>query len=330
MRERSRQGLALLGELRRIRRRDTDIFFAQMVQGHRSVEVCERLGITEAQRRKAISRVGRWISCATDLTERSGLTEPEVVALAHHCAGSATPRQSALVEGVLERPDGWRIFAQVADALRHGAYMPPVLAGADEAASRGRAGRLADVIAATREQLASLLSGGKQTIVTTTSQYGPLAPGVRPGAAIGAALAVCIGSAAVCVDQGVISNPFTNKRPPSSQYVKAPRALRGRPKPAKPVAARPVPSPSPVEQSVRLRAAAPTPPSGAPTTRAPSSAPAGGGGGGGQEFGGDSSEFGGGPATPGGGGNEFGGGSSGGGSSSGGGGGGGGGEFGLP
>ncbi len=338
-RSRTHQGLALLHGLRRIRPRDVEIFAGQIVQGLSPDEVCQRIGVSERQRRKAVCRVTRWIACATQLIEDAGLSEHEILSLAYHRVNATTSDQQAVAERILARPDGPQLLAQVSKALRNGAYLPLPLSATEPQTPLRRFAQLPDTLAAAKQQLTEALTATKQTIATATAQYGPLAPAARPGAAIGAALAVCVGSTAVCVDQGILPNPLAQrpaKKAPQDRVVNARGKLPAPPQPRpRPAATQATTAPAPVQQTARLRAAKP-PAAPSQSAGSPSARPAGnstGTGTGGDFGGGSGGEFGGGSGggAPAGGGSEFGGGGSGNGggappSSAG----GGGGEFGVP
>lgn len=335
--ERVRARAGLITGLARLRPLDVRIHLDATADDLSHDQIAARRGVSRRRTRKAVERVSKFLVGISGLVDDGRLDEDEAMALALHHAGVATPAERAHAARLLARPDGPQLHAAVTEAMRRGAYLP--LLSVDQDPGRQLAAPLGHMLASARHQVAQWTSGGKETIATSVAQYAPVGSGVRPGAALGAALALCVGGGAVCVDQGVLPSPLGSRqaeRPRAGQSVKAPKPLRARPPRAKstsasgPVAARPA------SQAVRLRAPAAPPrarpaPAAQPAAQPPTDRAGGG------EFGGSSSEFGGsggggaGAGTSAGGG-EFGGGggSSGGGSSSSGGSAGGGGEFGIP
>ncbi len=160
-RNRSRQALALLHGLRHIYPRDVEIFAAQIVQGLSPDEICQRIGVGERQRRKAVCRVTRWIAAATQLIEEADLNEHEILALAYHRLDAGAPHQKplatyhqqAVAERVLARSDGPQLLAEVTKALRNGAYLPLPLSATEPQTPLRRFAQLPDTLAVAKQQL---------------------------------------------------------------------------------------------------------------------------------------------------------------------------------
>lgn len=337
----------LVAGLRRIRALDVEMFLDRTAGELSHAEIAARRGVSDVRVRKAIRRVSKFLAAASGLVQTERLDEHEAIALALHHAQVATPQEHELAQQILARADGAQLNAAITQAMRRGVYLPALL-GSEEPArdltaplSQAEGApvvwqRISDALAAGRQQLVQWTTTGKDTTAATAAQYAPAGSGIRPGAAIGAALAVCIGSATVCVDQGVLPSPLRPakaKPPPVDRAAKAPKSLRAA-SPTKPLASA-SPTAAPASQTVRLRAPEPPAPERPAAPPANSAAPAGGGGGASNEFGFENGGAGGGnpgASTGSAGNNEFGGGGSsagspGGGSPSGG---GGGGEFALP
>jgi len=320
----------LVAGLRRIRTLDVEVFLDQTVGELSHAEIAARRGVSDVRVRKAVRRVSKFLAAASGLVQADRLDEQEAMAIALDHARIATPQEHELAQQILARADGVQLYAAITEAMRRGVYLPALLGGEQPAreltapltqpeGAPAMWQRITDALTATRHQLVQWATTGKDTATASAAQYLPAGSGVRPGAAIGAALALCIGGATVCVDQGVLPSPLgaaKPKRAPVDQAVKAPKELRAA-RPAK-TAPPPVQTAAPASQPVQRRTSQ-------RSTALPTSSPtsAGGGDGHSNEFGGAASEFGieGADAGAGGrgGGNEFGGGGSRGGGSGGGG-----------
>ena len=325
IRERFAARSGLVAGLRRIRPLDVELFLDRKVNDLSYAQIVERRGVSPRQLHRAIERVSKFLTRVSGLVEAHELDERAAIALALEQAGLATPGERELAQRLLARPDGPELGAAVAEAMRKGVYLPALLgsgqpardlsaplAQADGAPALWQ--RISDALAAGRHQLVGWVATGKDSAVASAAQYAPASSGIRPGAAIGAALALCIGGATVCVDQGVLPSPLRpaiTKRAPVDRSLKAPKPLRAA-QPAK-TAPPPTQTAPPPRQPVRLRMSQ-------RRTALPASSPtsARGGEGHSSEVGGAASEFGIERADAGaraaGAGNEFGGGSSGGGS----------------
>ena len=224
-------------------------------------EVQARLGLGERQYRRLIERASKKMVEHVAALEQGARSRRQLSLLSACLSGIASDRQLAEARELLATDPKARALLRSMrrSAHRVAAALPlPALA-----ASHGDApGRLAELAAATKQQITELTAGAKHHAVSAylrASDPTPVA-GARPGA-VAAAVAGCIavGGSTYCAVQGVptpLRTAVGGKPAPKKQVKKE------TPKP---------PAPTPAPTPVRSPTATPTPP--APQRQAPAPPP---------------------------------------------------------